>query len=89
MILPSKHVSFSESLIGLGGVLLGFLKDPLSVDELWIKYSKINNSKTRFPAYHNFDNIILAINLLYSIGAIKMDDEGNLCRSNTSDLTSS
>ncbi|WP_394351176.1 ABC-three component system middle component 6 [Draconibacterium mangrovi] len=77
MILPSKHISLSESLLGLGGILLGYLKIPQSVDELWHKYSKINNSK-RYPAYHDFDNLILALNYLYLIGAIDIDEKGKL-----------
>ncbi|WP_346854873.1 ABC-three component system middle component 6 [uncultured Draconibacterium sp.] len=77
MILPGKHISLSESLLGLGGILLGFLKTPMTVDELWFKYSKINNSR-RYPAYHNFDNVILALDYLFLIGAIEVDDKGKL-----------
>jgi hypothetical protein len=74
MILPSKHISLSESFLGLGGILLGFLKSPLTADEIWHKYYKINNSK-KFPAYHNFDNVILALDYLYIIGAIDINEE--------------
>lgn len=78
MILPSKHIRFSESLLGLGGIILSLINEPKTVDEIWLKYSEINNSKTGFPAYHNFDNVILALNYLYLIGAILIDNNGKI-----------
>ena len=84
MILPSKHISLAESIIGLGGVLLDILvKQPCSLDLLWQEYAKMNNKKDLYPAYHSFDNIILAINLLYMIGAVTINKEGKLCRYET------
>jgi hypothetical protein len=81
MILPSKHISLAESIIGLGGILLEILiKQPCSLDSLWQEYSKINNKKDLYPAYHSFDNVILAVNLLYIIGAITINAEGKLYR---------
>jgi hypothetical protein len=84
MILPSKHISLAESLLGLGGVLLEIIKKkPYSLDSLWQEYSKINNRKDVFPAYHSFDNVILAIDLLFVIGAININSEGEIYRYET------
>lgn len=81
MILPSKHINLSESLLGLGGVLLEILlRQPRSLDSLWQEYSKINNRKDIYPAYHSFDNVILAVDLLYIIGAVEINSEGELCK---------
>lgn len=81
MILPSKHISLSESLLGLAGVILTFLtRKSYTLDELWQEYSKINNTRDFFPAYHNFDNVILAINLLYLIGAIDINTKGEIIK---------
>jgi len=78
MILPSKHIRLAESLLGLGGYLLKYLKDePQTVDQLWFKVSKQNNSKKSF-AYHGFDNVILALNYLYMIGAVDINSEGEI-----------
>ena len=77
MILPSKHIRFSESLLGLGGKLLSLLTKPLTIDELWRKFSKINNTK-EFPAYHSFDNMVLALNFLFLIGSIDINEEGKI-----------
>ena len=76
--MPTKHIRFSESLLGLSGIILNILSEPLTVDEIWYKYSEINNSKNKFPAYHNFDNLVLATNCLFLIGAIEIDSKGKL-----------
>ncbi|MEM6319906.1 MAG: ABC-three component system middle component 6 [Bacteroidota bacterium] len=74
MILPSKHIRVSESLMGLGGIILDFLqKGEKTVDELWLKISKINNSK-RLPAYHSFDNVVFSLNYLFAIGAVDIGE---------------
>jgi hypothetical protein len=78
MILPSKHIRFSESLLGLGGVILRIIKEPKTIDEIWFKFSEFNNDKKQFPAYHNFDNVILALNYLYIIGAVSIDKNGKI-----------
>jgi len=76
MILPSKHIKFSQSIIGLSGFLLTQLEEPLTIDDLWVKYS--NASVKRFPSFHDFDNVVLAVNLLFMIEAIQLDDNGKL-----------
>lgn len=82
MILPSKHIRLSESLLGLGGILLKFIvRKSYTVDSLWQEYSKINNTKDFFPAYHNFDNVIMSIDLLYVIGAIDINEKGEIIKS--------
>ncbi len=79
MILPSKHIGLAESLLGLGGALLQIIvKKPCSIESLWQEYSKINNNKDLFPAYHSFDNVILAVDLLFMMGAISVNSEGEI-----------
>lgn len=80
MILPSKHISNAESLLGLGGLVLSFLADgPKTVDAIWTSYSRMNNHP-EFPAYHSFDNIILATDLLYIMGAVDINPKGEITR---------
>jgi hypothetical protein len=77
MILPSKHINISESILGLSGILLSYInKRDYSVDELWQEYSKVNNVKAVFPAYHSFDNMILAIDFLFLVDAIVINNNG-------------
>ena len=78
MILPSKHIRFSESLLGLGGVILSIIKEPKTIDEIWFNFSEFNNDKRIFPAYHNFDNVVLALNYLFIVGAVLIDKNGRI-----------
>ena len=83
MILPTKHIRISESLFGLGAYLLSYMKDgPQSVDQLWFKVSKQNGAKKAF-AYHGFDNVVLALNYLFIIGAININTEGKIYNAST------
>ena len=79
MILPTKHISFSESILGLGAALLELLEQRAHVDELWKKFEKINNTDA-YPAYQTFDNFLLALDLLYLLGLLDLEDEGSVCR---------
>lgn len=78
MILPSKHIRFSESLLGLGCIILSIIKEPKTIDEIWLTYSEININKKILPAYHNFDNVVLSLNYLFIIGAISIDSNGKI-----------
>ncbi|VVB78538.1 Uncharacterised protein [uncultured archaeon] len=77
MILPAKHIKFSESFIGFGAILLELLKDKKNVDELWAEFEVLRNSK-RYPSYQSYDNFILCINLLYCLKSIDIDESGRL-----------
>lgn len=79
MLFPDKHIRLAESLIGLGSFVLDTLKTPKTVDDLWAEYQKINNTD-RFPAYHTFENMILTVDFLFSIGAVDENPEGKLFR---------
>ena len=79
MLLPDKHIRIAESLIGVGGYILDALKTSRTIDELWKDFEKINNSDA-FPAYHSFENLILSVDFLFSIGAVNEDSQGNLFR---------
>ncbi len=83
MIVPTKHTSFSESLLGFGAILLTIVKEPLTVDEIWYEFSEYNKGNFRFPAYHSFDNLILTINYLFLIGAVNLDEKGKIYHENS------
>lgn len=77
MLLPEKHINLSESLWGLGGVILKILEKPKYLDDLLNDYQKIDNSKY-FPASHSINEVILALDLLFAIGAITKNEKGEL-----------
>lgn len=70
MIMPAKHISFSESFLGFGSYILQNLCEPKSVDELWQMY-QLDLQNGLYFAKHSFDNLIMTILFLYSIDAVK------------------
>jgi len=80
MLLPDKHIGFAESLIGLGAFILEDLSRPLDIDTLWRNFEKVRGNQ--FPAFHSFDNMILAVDMLFAIGAINLLADGQIIRSN-------
>jgi len=69
MILPTKHINFSQSLLGLGAYVLSQLSTPKTIDELWNNYSDDYKNKV-YLAKHSFDNLVMTIIFLYSIDSI-------------------
>ena len=69
MIIPTKHTNFSESLLGFGSYILTQLESPESIDDLWNQYQVDYKNKIYF-AKHSFDNLLLTIVFLHSIGAV-------------------
>ena len=69
MILPTKHLPQDRALLGVGAEILGHLKQPRSVSELW---EAVREARRRNPgsAPLSFDWFVLALNLLYAIAAI-------------------
>jgi len=69
MIMPSKHINFSQSLLGFGSYLLSKLDKPMSIDDIWNKY-QADLLKENYIAKHSFDNLIMTFIFLYGINAI-------------------
>lgn len=69
MILPTKHLPQDRALLGVGAEILGQLRQPRSVSELW---EAVREARGRTPgsAPLSFDWFVLALNLLYAIAAI-------------------
>ena len=81
MLLPDKHISFAESLLGLGSFIIEQLDTPQTIDNIWRKFEKERGS--RYPAYHSFDNLILATDVLFAIDLIYENANGNLEKRNS------
>ncbi len=72
MILPTKHISTRHSLLGVGATIIEHLYHPRTITSLWDVVSAI-------PEVATFERFVLALDLLYMIGAVEMD-EGLLYR---------
>lgn len=72
MILPSKHLSQDRALLSVGAKILQQLQTPKTVSAIWDNLSKAENKTTlSVVSYRSF---ILALDLLYTINAIKLED---------------
>lgn len=67
MILPTKHISESKSLLGAGGILLNELQRPQTVTGLWekVRYS---------DAIGTYERFVLTLDMLFLVGAIEFKD---------------
>ena len=67
MILPSKHISQDYALIGVGAILLDQIDRPRTVTQLW-------ESIRRVKTVGNFERFVLALDVLYIVGAVHLED---------------
>lgn len=70
MLMPSKHINFSQSLLGFGSYLAAKLTNPMSIDDLWREY-KFDLEKELYFSNQSFDNLILTLIFLYGTNTIK------------------
>jgi len=63
MILPTKYIPESQTLLAAGGIVLAQLERPRTLTTLWEKTRKI-------PQIGTFERLILSLNMLYILGAI-------------------
>ena len=72
MILPSKHLPQDRALLTVGARLLQLLSEPRTVSALWEKLSR--PSGKHGPAPLRYDAFILALDLLYLMGGIELEN---------------
>ena len=72
-LFPKKHITLEQSYLGFGAQLIPLIHDSVTSDELW------QQSNANFVVKHNFDDLILTLDYLYSIGVIKINHEGKIC----------
>jgi hypothetical protein len=65
MILPTKHISEDQALIGIGALLLKEIKQPQTVTGLWERVRS-------YQMVGTFERFVLALNMLYILGAITL-----------------
>ena len=76
-VLPEKHVRMSESLIGLGAIVLSSLKSGAkNLDAIWAFVKDDATVKRSVNGSITFDVLVLSVDLLFAIGAIQMNGEG-------------
>lgn len=71
MILPGKHLQPDRALLTIGSEILEVMDESSTVSELW-EHLSTNRAKRESPSPLPFDWFILALSLLYAIGAIDL-----------------
>ncbi|GEM_PF-556127 len=74
MILPSKHLSQERALLTVGGRILQHLRNPMTISALWEELTLRAKSSSHSTSPLNYDGFVLALDLLYLINAIEMED---------------
>jgi hypothetical protein len=72
MILPTKHIRPERALLTIGADMLERLRQPMTVSRLWDEVRGRRNNAAE-PAPINYDWFVLALDLLFMIGAIEFD----------------
>lgn len=67
MILPTKHIKLSNSLLNLGAVLLNNLNDRHTVTLLWDKTRILSEGKT-------FERFTLGLDLLFLLELVEFQE---------------
>lgn len=81
-MLPHKHIRFCESLIGLAGYIRQLLDKPKTVDEL---YDMLNSPHSDWLYKPSFEQVVLAVVILFAIGQIAEADNNKLYLINCSE----
>ncbi len=72
MILPTKRIRSDHSLIGIGSDILGLIGDGATVSGLWNGLQGLWQEERRGEFSITSEWFILAIDLLYMLGAIEL-----------------
>lgn len=68
MILPTKHITIENSILGLGALILTYLDRPRTVSALWEKVRER-------PEISTFERFSLGLDLLFIMNIIEFRDD--------------
>ena len=72
MILPTKRLPLSRSLVGQGSHILQLLDRPKTVSRLWADYN-VANSDLLERRVVTFDWFVLTLDFLHLVGAVALN----------------
>lgn len=67
MILPSKHISQDQALLGVGAVLLHEIAKPQTVTSLW---ERVRSNQT----VGTFERYVLVLDMLHIMGLVVLSN---------------
>lgn len=74
-LLPHKHVRFSDSIIGLAGLIRKIMSGSMTADEIWATASRNPHG---WPSKPSFTHVVLALDVLYALGQIEHVTDGRV-----------
>lgn len=72
MILPSKHLPQDRALLTIGAHVLKYLDRPKTVSAVWEELWRGSERHTELLPSLTYDWFVLALDLLFAIGAIEL-----------------
>jgi hypothetical protein len=72
MLLPTKTLSPTRSLLGVGASILRLLDEPKPVSRLWDEFKRRRSSRRGSPTI-TFGWFVLALDVLFALGLIHWD----------------
>lgn len=72
MILPTKRLSISKSILAVGADILQLLGEPKTVSRLWDELKRARDEKPNEHAI-TYDWFVLGLDLLFMMNAIEQD----------------
>ncbi|WGL98398.1 hypothetical protein QE177_00310 [Arsenophonus sp. aPb] len=74
MILPSKHLPQDRALLTVGAQILTLITCPKTVSAIWEELNIPDTDITVIPRKITYDWFLLALDLLYTLGAIELEN---------------
>jgi ABC-3C biological conflict system middle component len=82
MILPTKGINADRALLSVGADILRLLDEPKTVSRLWDE-ARLTRIMRKTSATLSFDWFVLALDLLYALGIVELE-QGRLVRRSAS-----
>jgi hypothetical protein len=79
MLLPSKHIRLSESILGIGALVLEALNEPMTLDALKTSLDA-RVEREQLSSQPSLEMLVLALNFLFAVSAITTNDNGAIAR---------
>ena len=78
MIIPKKHISLSESIIGLSAIIYSSIGNKDNIDDIFARVKK----DRRVPKSFDIDSIVMGLDFLFSIGLVVLTEDGGIAKCN-------
>lgn len=78
MIIPKKHISLSESIIGLSAIIYSSIGNKDNIDDIFTRVKK----DRRVPKSFDIDSIVMGLDFLFSIGLVVLTEDGGIAKCN-------